>query len=113
VRQSIAAIHTDEWRGYYGIGNHFAGGHATVNHSNDEYARDGVHVNSAEGFFALLKRGIYGSFHHISVQHMPRYLTEFSFRWDYRYVTDSDRTIKAIQSSEGKRLKYRDPLTKS
>jgi transposase-like protein len=107
-----AAIHTDEWRSYYGIGKHFAGGHHTVKHAQGEYARQGVHVNSAEGFFALLKRGIVGSFHHISVKHMPRYLTEFSFRWDHRGMTDGERTIEAIKSSEGKRLMYRIPVGK-
>jgi transposase-like protein len=107
-----ASIHTDEWRSYYGIGKHFAGGHHTVKHGQGEYARDGVHCNSAEGFFSLLKRGIVGSFHHISVKHMPRYLTEFSFRWDYRAMTDSERTVEAIKSSAGKRLMYRGPVSK-
>jgi transposase-like protein len=113
IREAVdpsAAIHTDQWPAYRGIGEHFAGGHSTVNHADEEYARDGVHVNSAEGFFALLKRGIHGSFHHISVQHMPRYLTEFSFRWDRRKITDGARTAEAIRGAEGKRLKYRQPI---
>jgi len=115
IRETVdpsAAIHTDEWRSYHGIGEYFAGGHRTVTHSDFEYARDGVHVNSAEGFFALLKRGIHGSFHHISVQHMPKYLNEFSFRWDLRKVDDSTRTEEAIKAVEGKRLMYREPVTK-
>ena len=107
-----AAIHTDEWRGYAGIGAYFAGGHHTVRHSAGEYARHGVHTNTAEGFFALLKRGIHGSFHHISVQHMPKYLNEFSFRWNLRKVTDEVRTEEAIKGGEGKRLMYRDPIAK-
>jgi hypothetical protein len=49
-------------------------------------------VNTAESFFALLKRGIVGSFHHVSPEHLHRYCDEFSFRWDLRSVTDSART---------------------
>lgn len=98
--------------GYYGIGKHFAGGHHTVGHAKGEYARDGVHCNSAEGFFSLLKRGIIGSFHHISVRHMPRYLAEFSFRWSHRKLTDGERTVEAIKGAEGKRLMYREPVSK-
>jgi transposase-like protein len=107
-----ASIHTDEWRGYWGIGEYFAGGHHTVGHAKGEYARDGVHVNSAEGFFALFKRGVIGAFHHISVHHMPRYLAEFSFRWSHRQITDGERTVEAIKGSEGKRLMYRQPIGK-
>lgn len=61
--------------------------HDRVNHSIKEYARhnaDGTvsHVNTCESFFSLLKRGIYGSFHHVSKEHLPRYCDEFSFRWN-------------------------------
>jgi hypothetical protein len=110
VTHPTATIHTDEWSGYHGIGAHFLGGHHTVAHSRGEYARDGVHVNDAEAFFALFKRGIVGSFHSISVKHMPRYLTEFSFRWDHRKRTDGERTAEAITGVEGKRLMYRQPI---
>jgi hypothetical protein len=53
-----------------------------------------------------------GSFHHISKQHLDRYCDEFSFRWDHRKTTDSERTIEAINGAEGKRLMYRDPIAK-
>ena len=80
-----------------------------VDHGAGEYARGEAHVSTAELFFALLKRGIVGSFHHVSPEHLHRYCDEFSFRWDYRSITDSDRTEIAIQQTKGKRLSYRQP----
>jgi len=64
----------------------------------------------ADAEIALLKRGAVGSFHNISKQHLDRYCAEFSFRWDYRSITDSARTEIAIRQADGKRLTYR-PLT--
>jgi hypothetical protein len=117
VRKNVdsnAALHTDEWAGYTKVGKEFAGGHHVVNHSKREYARaDGTTVNSAEAFFALLKRGVMGSFHHISKQHLDRYVTEFGFRWDHRKTSDSERTVAAIKASEGKRLMYKHPTAKN
>ena len=111
VHQS-ATIHTDEFAGYKGVGQHFAGGHHTVNHGKGEYYRDGVSTNDAEAFFSLLKRGVMGSFHHISKKHMHRYCNEFSFRWNYRKDDDASRTIAAIRAGDGKRLMYQDPIRK-
>lgn len=105
-----AAIHTDDWRAYRGVGKEFAGGHHIVKHSLGEYYRDGVTTNEVEAYFALLKRGIVGSFHSVSRKHLHRYCNEFSFRWDHRKMTDGERTVEAIKSVEGKRLKYRQPM---
>jgi len=107
-----ARLMTDELRSYSGLGKEFAGGHEVLNHSAGEYARGDATTNTVEAFFGLFKRGVMGSFHHISEKHMNRYLNEFSFRWDLRKSSDSDRTIEAIQSSEGKRLMYRAPIEK-
>jgi transposase-like protein len=110
IRENVvqqAAIQTDELNLYKGIGQEFAGGHQTVNHSQGEYARGDVNTNTAESFFALLKRGVHGTFHHISKTHLHRYCDEFSFRWDERRVTDGERTVEAIKGAEGKRLLYR------
>src|SRR6266704_6591567 len=112
IRESVhptAAIHTDELASYRGIGKHFAGGHHTVRHSVREYARGNVHVNSAESFFALLKRGLIGTFHAVSKRHLHRYVNEFAFRWNHRHVEDGARTVAAIRGAEGKRLRYREP----
>ena len=68
-----------------------------------------VHTNTAESFFALLKRGHYGVFHQLSKKHLHRYCDEFSFRWDHRRVTDGERMTAAIKGVKGKRLMYRCP----
>jgi len=70
-------------------------------------ASEDVNTNTAESFFALLKRGVHGTFHHISKTHLHRYCDEFSFRWDERKVTDGERAVSAIKGAEGKRLIYR------
>jgi len=72
---------TDENTAYTKLGREFSG-HGTVNHSANEYSRLGgfIHVNSAENYFSIFKRGVIGTFHHISEQHLDRYLAEFDFR---------------------------------
>ncbi|HTC04210.1 MAG TPA: IS1595 family transposase [Xanthobacteraceae bacterium] len=107
-----ARLMTDENHAYAGLGKEFAGGHEVVNHSKYEYTRGDATTNTVEGFFGLFKRGVMGSFHHISEKHMDRYLNEFSFRWDLRKVTDSERTVEVIKAVEGKRLMYRVPVGK-
>lgn len=100
-------IYTDEWPSYAGIGKEFEGGHDVVNHGKKEYVRGDVHVNTAESYFALLKRGVYGSFHHVSKKHLHRYCNEFSFRWNRRKIEDGERTVAAIKGIDGKRLLYK------
>lgn len=101
---------TDQLTSYRGVGKWFEGGHETVNHSKLEYARNGVSTNEVESYFALLKRGITGSFHSVSKTHLHRYCDEFSFRWNERKVTDAERTEKALGLIEGKRLMYKEPV---
>jgi transposase-like protein len=103
-----AKIITDEWHGYDGIEKEFKGGHHIVNHGRGEYCRGNISVNGAESFFALLKRGVHGTFHHISKKHLPKYCNEFSFRWDNRKVNDGERTEEAVKGMEGKRLMLKD-----
>lgn len=105
-----AQIQTDELSAYNGVGRYFEGGHETVSHKKREYARGSVSTNEAEAFFALLKRGIVGSFHSVSKHHLHRYCDEFSYRWNERKTTDEARTVKALGLIEGKRLMYREPV---
>ena len=102
-----STIMTDDLKGYIGIGREFAGGHQTVNHSMGEYARGNVTTNTAESYFSLLKRGVHGTFHHISKRHIARYCDEFCFRWNHRKVNDGTRAEHAILGAEGKRLTYK------
>jgi len=85
--------------------------HDVVCHSKEEYSRkeDGknIHTNTVEGFFSILKRGIIGTFHHVSKQHLDRYLSEFDFRYNSRDTDDGDRAELAVKGVVGKRLTYR------
>lgn len=84
--------------------------HDSVNHSAKEYARkeDGfvAHTNSAESSFSLLKRGVMGTFHSLSKQHLHFYLAEFDHRWNTRKATDGERTVAGLKKAAGKRLTY-------
>jgi transposase-like protein len=103
-----ATIMTDEWLSYQGIGKHFKGGHRVVNHGLGEYVNGSVSTNTAESYFALLKRGVHGTFHSISKKHLAKYCNEFSFRWNNRKVNDGMRAENAIKGMLGKRLSYKE-----
>ncbi|NJL71722.1 MAG: IS1595 family transposase [Candidatus Competibacteraceae bacterium] len=76
--------------------------HESVNHSAKQWVGPGnVHSNTAESFFALVKRGVYGTFHAVSRKHLHRYISEFQFRWNARKINDGDRVERAIQSAVG------------
>lgn len=104
-----AQIMTDELGSYSGVGGYFGGGHQTVKHSAREYTRGNIHTNSAEAFFSMLKRGIYGTFHSVSKAHLHRYVNEFAYRHNTRSMEDGQRITLAIRKSQGKRLLYRTP----
>jgi ISXO2-like transposase domain len=104
-------LHTDEALTYYWLGREFER-HRTVNHSQDEYYKDGVGVQSAESFFALLKRGVYGTFHAVSEAHLQRYVDEAAFKFNNRSslgIEDAERASNAIKGGIGRRLTYRQP----
>jgi transposase-like protein len=109
--EKTSTIMTDDWTSYRGIGQEFDGGHQVVNHTAGEYTRGLAHTNTAESFFSLLKRGVHGTFHHISKQHMHRYCDEFSFRWNGRKMDDTVRRDLAVAGIEGKRLLFYQPTT--
>jgi transposase-like protein len=106
-----AVVHTDEHAGYrYPLKAWKS--HSTVVHSRREYSRrnpDGTvsGINHCESFFSLLKRGVYGAWHHVSREHLPKYANEFAFRWNTRGQTDGERMETAIGMVTGKRLTYR------
>jgi transposase-like protein len=109
VASRASYIMTDESMVYPKLGREFKG-HGTVNHSQDEYVRAGFwHTNTIEGYFSILKRGVYGVYHHVSEAHLKRYLVEFDFRYNNRHITDAERAAKALEGIRGKRLTYRRP----
>lgn len=105
---------TDEAAVYKGIGKDFLV-HDSVNHSREEYVnpiRPWIHTNTVESSFAILKRGLTGTFHSVSEQHLQRYVTEFDFRWNTRQklgVDDTARAAVVLKNIGGKRLTYRRP----
>jgi transposase-like protein len=112
-----ARLNTDESNLYRFAKSRFAG-HDVVNHSKYEYSRretDGrlTTTNTVEGFFSLLKRGVYGTFHHVGKQHLHRYLSEFDFRYNSRETTDGERALLAIKGVTGKRIMYRDSCARA
>jgi transposase-like protein len=98
---------TDDFPSYRGFSKDFPMGHGIIKHKDKIYAIGDITTNTAESFFALLKRGVHGIFHQVSRRHLRRYCHEFSFRWDHRKVTDGTRMVAAIVGAEGKRLAYR------
>lgn len=100
---------TDGASFYVKPGQEFAS-HAAVDHKSGEYVRGKAHSNTAENFFSILKRGIIGTFHHVSEAHLKRYLAEFDFRYSNRSglgINDAMRTDEALRMIAGKRLLYR------
>lgn len=109
-----ATLNTDEHDAYKPAGKEFKG-HQTVVHSKKEYSRRNADgsvsgINHCESFFSLLKRGVYGSWHHVSREHLPKYANEFAFRWNTRGQTDGERMETAIGMVTGKRLTYREAV---
>ena len=100
---------TDDAGQYRHVGEDFPK-HETVNHGIGEYVRGDAHTNTVEGYFSILKRGITGTYHHVSQQHLKRYLAEFDYRYNERQalgISDAERMEKSVQGIVGRRLTYR------
>ena len=82
--------------------------HEAVNHSIGEYVRDQAHTNGIESFWAMLKRGYHGTYHHMSTKHLGRYVGEFSGRHNNRPADTIDQMQATTQGMVGKRLRYQD-----
>ena len=102
------AVMTDEGAIAKSLGREFKKG-GSVNHSIGEYVRGDVHTNTVEGYFSIFKRGIIGTYHHLSAQHLKRYLGEFDFRYNERSalgIEDAERARRALVGVIGKRMTY-------
>jgi hypothetical protein len=99
---------TDELNVYHALSMGFKK-HDMIRHSDRIYVQGDIHTNTVEGFFGLLKRGLIGSFHHVSKGHLGRYVDEFAFRYNARTVTDGERAAMIVAAAEGKRLTYQQP----
>lgn len=81
--------------------------HIAVNHEWGQYSNSGYSTNAVESFFAQLKRSIDGTHHHVSTEHLPRYLAEFDFRYSTRSLSDSKRMERLMGSVGNRRLAYK------
>ena len=98
-----AEVYTDEHGAYQGLPNHEA-----VKHSVGEYVKGLAHTNGVESFWALMKRGIHGTYHQMSVKHLGRYVDEFAGRHNQREADTMDQMGAMVRGLEGKRLRYRE-----
>jgi transposase-like protein len=110
IRQRVepgSAVHTDEFAAYRGLAGFT---HETINHGASEFVRDDVTTNGIESVFAVLKRGVYGTFHHVSPKHLNRYVDEFAFRLNEGNVArhTTQRLASFVDATVGKRLTYED-----
>ncbi len=99
-------IYTDDHGGYTRLWIDFE--HASVRHSVKEYVKGQAHTNGIESFWALLKRGYYGTYHKMSAKHLNRYVNEFSGRHNMRELDTADQMAAMARGMNGKRLRYRD-----
>ena len=101
--EDTAMVFTDGAQAYEGMINHEA-----VQHSPGECVDGEVHTNGIESLWAMLKRGIYGTYHHVSEKHAGRYATEFAGRHNNRPNDTIDQVRSVIRGMDGKRLRYQD-----
>ena len=99
-----ATIYTDDHGGYQGM----PFDHETVKHSISEFVNGMAHTNGIESFWATLKRGYHGTYHHMSEKHLDRYVNEFSGRHNARPLDTIVQMAKIVQGMGGKRLRYRE-----
>lgn len=108
VAENIAAgseVITDEHRSYSQLSQDYD--HAVVSHSKGEYARGQAHTNSVESFWSMFKRGYHGTYHHMSVKHLARYVSEFSGRKNLRPKPTLKQMQHIASQMAGKTLTYK------
>ncbi len=103
--QKGATVYTDEHRSYLGMTGY---NHHAVCHSVGEYVRDQAHTNGVESFWALLKRGYNGIYHHMSPKHLHRYINEFSFRHNTAQSGTMVFIDMTIEKMLNRRLTYKE-----
>ena len=98
ISPDVKMIYTDEHPIYdFALRGNYPGKHGTINHSRT-YVAGEVHTNTVENAFSLLKRGLYGTFHQVSIKHLERYCEEFSYRFNRRYEQSEmfDTTLRGL-----------------
>ncbi len=99
-----STIMSDEWWAYRGLSQDYI--HHTIGHLKKEYVRGGIHTQTIEGFWSLMKRGINGIYHSVSPKHLQRYCDEYAYRYNSRKINDSERFVSTLGQLSG-RLTYK------
>ena len=105
-----SVIFTDDYKSYSGL-REKGYEHATVHHSIGEYVRGEAHTNGVESFWAMLKRGYYGTYHKMSPKHLQKYLDEFADRTNVRQMDTIEQIKVAVAGLVGKRLTYKELIS--
>ena len=103
-----SAVYTDDAAAYKGMKNRQ---HEAVKHSVGEYVNGKAHTNGIESFWALLKRGYHGTYHHMSDKHLNRYIKEFAGRHNIRDLDTVQQMAELVKGLTGKRLRYTDLIS--
>lgn len=104
IELSDSRLVTDESPLYFGIGDQLP--HETVSHRREYVTGDGIHTQGIENFWSLLKRGLYGTYHHVTPEYLGMYADEFAFRFNARKMSDAERVASALQNVEGRLTWY-------
>ena len=103
-----SVVYTDEHGAYRGIPGVR---HETVSHGTGEYVRGQAHTNGIESFWAMLKRGLIGTYHQVSAKHLQRYVDEFAGRHNHRRLDTVDQMAAIARGTVGRRLTYQQLTT--
>jgi transposase-like protein len=99
-----ATLYTDDHRGYIGAK---VASHVAVKHSAGEYVNGRAHTQGIDSFWALLKRGYYGTFHNMTVKHLPRYVDEFATRQNSLSMTTGEQIKATLTGAIGRTMPYK------
>jgi len=109
ISPDVERIMTDESVIYpFAMKDCFEGKHSTINHSAKSYVNGEVHTNTIESAFSLLKRGVIGNFHQVSIKHLHRYLAEFEFRYNRRKEQGAIFNDTLKNMAQKQKLPYRE-----
>ena len=102
-----ATVYTDDATAY----DSFPFVHESVKHSVGEFVRDMAHTNRMESFWAMLKRGHTGTYHHMSTKHLQRYFNEFSWCHCQRSKDTIVQIVDVVAITAGKELMYKNLIS--
>jgi len=106
IREHVSpgsVVYTDALKSYRALREDYI--HDFVDHAA-EYVRGRVHTNGMENFWSLFKRGLNGIYHSVEVEHLDRYMDEFTYRFNSRKLSDGERFTASVPRIAGKRLTY-------